>query len=333
MDYSEKSEIKDTSIERPHVFILGAGASRAAFPNGDKHGKIIPLMNELVEVVGLGDLVKGCGIEAPYDDFESIYSKIESDLKLKNLKEQIALKVFDYFSNLELPEKPTLYDHLVLSLRPKDVIATFNWDPFLWNAVERNIGFMNGKPPSILFLHGSVSIAKCESCKKVFPRYPSQCQECEKEKSEIPILYPVTKKDYQSDAAIKAHWRNLEENLQKAYILTVFGYSAPKTDVEAIDLLKKGWGDPEKRNLEQVELIDIQNKKILRKNWEDFIHSHHFDIIENFYDSWAANHPRRSCEAFFAETMYCAFLDSFLIPKDLGFNELYKWLEPRLKVE
>jgi cyclic nucleotide-binding protein len=29
------------------------------------------------------------------------------------------------------PELLTLYDHLVLSLRPKDVIATFNWDPFL----------------------------------------------------------------------------------------------------------------------------------------------------------------------------------------------------------
>jgi hypothetical protein len=32
---------------------------------------------------------------------------------------------------LELPDHPTVYDHLLLSLRKKDAIFTFNWDPFL----------------------------------------------------------------------------------------------------------------------------------------------------------------------------------------------------------
>jgi len=36
---------------RPHVVLLGAGASRAAFPNGDKHRKKLPVMNDLVDVV------------------------------------------------------------------------------------------------------------------------------------------------------------------------------------------------------------------------------------------------------------------------------------------
>ena len=33
--------------------------------------------------------------------------------------------IFQYFSSLSLPGIPTIYDHLLLSLRPKDVIATF----------------------------------------------------------------------------------------------------------------------------------------------------------------------------------------------------------------
>jgi hypothetical protein len=39
---------------------------------------------------------------------------------------------------LKLPEEATIYDYLVLSLRSPDIIATFNWDPFLYQAFERN---------------------------------------------------------------------------------------------------------------------------------------------------------------------------------------------------
>ena len=35
----------------PHAVILGAGASKAACPSGDKNGRILPLMNELFDVV------------------------------------------------------------------------------------------------------------------------------------------------------------------------------------------------------------------------------------------------------------------------------------------
>lgn len=57
----------------PHVVLLGAGASRAAFPNGDRSGKSIPLMNDLVDVLGLRTLVgqTGQGI-ANKTDFERL---------------------------------------------------------------------------------------------------------------------------------------------------------------------------------------------------------------------------------------------------------------------
>ena len=39
MEVSVQQEIEQIEMERPHVVILGAGASYAAFPNGDKHGR------------------------------------------------------------------------------------------------------------------------------------------------------------------------------------------------------------------------------------------------------------------------------------------------------
>jgi hypothetical protein len=41
---------------RPHVVILGAGASLAAFPNGDRNGRRLPLMKDFVDVVALRGL-------------------------------------------------------------------------------------------------------------------------------------------------------------------------------------------------------------------------------------------------------------------------------------
>ena len=43
--------VDDLSISRPHVVILGAGASAAAFPKGDRNGRRLPLMDDLVQVV------------------------------------------------------------------------------------------------------------------------------------------------------------------------------------------------------------------------------------------------------------------------------------------
>ena len=49
MEVSAQQEIEQIEMGRPHVVILGAGASYAAFPNGDMHGRKLPLMNNFVE--------------------------------------------------------------------------------------------------------------------------------------------------------------------------------------------------------------------------------------------------------------------------------------------
>lgn len=329
-EYTEEFEISHAQFRRPHVVLLGAGASYAAFPNGDKNGRKLPLLKDFVNVIGLRGLMGEAGISPPFDDFEAIYSSIALNPELTSVRQRLGDVVYAYFSSLELPEEPTLYDHLVLSLRPKDVIATFNWDPFLWNACHRNRSV--GGVPSLLFLHGSVSIGRCDHCTQVLSRSAGYCK-CGRKLEDIPILFPVTQKNYNSDPAIAAHWRNLQRALKSCWALTVFGYSAPKTDVEAVALLKSGWGDVNQRDLEEVEIIDIRDENSLRASWDEFIHTHHYTVKDNFFESWLVHHPRRSCEAIRAQNMDCMFIQPFKAPQTKSFGELYDWFKPRVDAE
>jgi hypothetical protein len=42
-----EQEEKSPFAGRPHVVILGAGASVAAFPGGDRYGRLLPVMDNL----------------------------------------------------------------------------------------------------------------------------------------------------------------------------------------------------------------------------------------------------------------------------------------------
>ncbi|MEA3296456.1 MAG: hypothetical protein U9R56_01160 [candidate division Zixibacteria bacterium] len=70
------SEVTDLGMERPHVVILGAGASLASFPDGDKNGLRLPLMNDLVTVCGLSEVLEKHGIGAEVGNFEELYSDL-----------------------------------------------------------------------------------------------------------------------------------------------------------------------------------------------------------------------------------------------------------------
>src|SRR3990167_6965535 len=156
---TRRDEINQVDFYKPHLVILGAGASLAALPDGDKNGKRIPLMNNLIKVLDLEKFLVSHGINFYGDNFEDLYSSLYDDPHKINLCSELENNIYNYFSSLELPEKSTIYDYLILSLREKDVIATFNWDPFLIQALRRNrIGI---KPPRILFLHGNVMSGYC----------------------------------------------------------------------------------------------------------------------------------------------------------------------------
>lgn len=325
-----RAEMRDVSMKRPHIFILGAGASRAAFPEGDRNGNKLPLMCDLVEILKLEDFLEKNGIDYNGSNFESIYSNLYAIPEKRSVLEEIEGILHDYFAGLQLPDFPTIYDHLVLSLRSKDVIATFNWDPLLLQAWERNHNY--AEMPKVLFLHGNVAVGYCIEHKKK-SRAGGICSTCEKPLETARLLYPIEEKNYNNDPYISAEWETLRFYLKHAYILTIFGYGAPQSDVEAVSIMKEAWGESEQRELEQTEIIDIKSESELLGTWDPFICSHHYSISDNFYNSWVANHPRRSCEAMWNQLMECQGLDNNSIPRQYSFDDLIQWYQPLITVE
>jgi hypothetical protein len=94
-------------------------------------------MNDLIELCDLGGMLSAAGV-ATDRNFEEIYSDLSVSSNSK-LMAAVNERIGEFFWSLRLPEHPTIYDVLVLSLRPKDIIATFNWDPLLYIACLETI--------------------------------------------------------------------------------------------------------------------------------------------------------------------------------------------------
>lgn len=319
----------------PHVFMLGAGASRAACPDGDKNGKKIPLMNDLIEIVGIQQLLNKSGMQITNKDFEAVYSELSSGGHHTDLLKEIEKKVSDYFSSLELPDGPTIYDHLVLSLRKKDLIATFNWDPFLPQALRRIYKrFGNDTLPQTLYLHGNVAIGYCNKHKPATIGVRGYCcGKCGEMLETSHLLYPVTKKNYRNDPSISKSWDEVQRYLKGAFLLTIFGYRAPETDVEAINLLRTAWGNGGSRSLEQIEIIDIRAREDLYKSWKPFICRNHYSVRSSFYDSYCARQPRRSCEDRRETCLQNNPQYERPMPRDTSWEELENFFNPLIEQE
>ncbi len=330
LEMTAKELTQDTRAGKPHVVILGAGASLAAFPNGDKNGNKLPLMCDFVAALGLDSVLGQHDIRHAGRNFEEIYSELYEDSRYEELIETVNNLVWDHFGRLDLPPYPTLYDHLVLSLRGKDLIATFNWDPFLYYACWRNHKIV--EMPKVVYLHGNVAVGYClKDRKKGLIR--TKCSVCGNEFVPSRLLFPIKQKNYDEDPFIKGEWESLRVYLKDAYMLTIFGYSAPQSDVEATQLMRDAWGSPWSRNLEQTEIIDVKTEQTLREAWKDFIHTHHYDVMNDFYRSSIGLFPRRTCEAEWDSTMECKFLEQNPIPKGLAFEELWGWYSPLVEAE
>ena len=317
-------------MQRPHVVILGAGASVAALPQGDCNGIRLPVMLNLVAMLGLESVLAKAGLEHQGRNFEDIYNQLSCDASLSDVREVVEQCVAEYFSKLKLPEHPTLYDYLVLSLRKKDVIATFNWDPFLWLACQRNQD--KTQLPHIFFLHGCAIIGHCPE-HKMQGLVGNFCPACSRRYAPTRLLYPVANKDYVTDPYIASQWRSLRGALQAAYVLTIFGYGAPESDAAAVDLMSEAWGSPEKRDLEEIELIDIKDQGELEATWSRFIHTHHVRTTKSYFESLLGAFPRRTCEAMWAELMEVKFLEYGQVPKFERLDEMWEWFQQLMTYE
>ncbi|MBI3771893.1 MAG: hypothetical protein HY272_04240 [Gammaproteobacteria bacterium] len=330
MKVSAEQEIKQIQMGKPHVVILGSGASYAAFPNGDKNGVKLPLMNNFVDILGLNDLLCQTGVNFEANNFEKMYDQLYRNKAHKEAREKLEKIIYDYFSRLEIIDEPTIYDHLLLSLREKDVVATFNWDPLLSLAHHRNT--QKFKLPRLLFLHGNAGVGYCEK-DKVAGINGSRCSKCGCVLAPTKLLYPIAEKNYHLNGFISLQWKKLNHHLQSAFMITIFGYGAPQSDVSAIDLMKSAWGDVNHREMEQTEIIDIRSEDDLCNTWEPFIHTHHYETHPSFYDSWIANHPRRTGEAYINQYLNAQFICNNPIPREYSFPKLWTWLDQLRQVE
>lgn len=313
-------EVRRPFFGRPHVVILGAGASRAAFPHGDALGRSLPLMADLVDCVGLAATLRDNGIAYDGENFEEIFTSLTATHP--SVARVVESAIREYFIAMRLPEEPTLYDHLVLSLREKDVIATFNWDPLLFAACARNARFT--KPPYVVYLHGNVALGYCAK-DRTMGSVRARCGKCRGEYLATQLMFPVRDKDYTSDPFLASQWRVMRGAMGAAYMLTIFGYSAPQADIAARTLLADGWRTNGPRELEEVELINLVVESELHDAWSDLIVSHHYRCERDFFDSWLAKHPRRSCEAMWNQTMECKFIAENGVPRVATMSELWDW--------
>ncbi len=311
-------------IEAPsnlsHVVVLGAGASRAAFPNGDAAGQLLPVMDNLIDIVKLRPLIEQAGLKgSSKKNFEVIYAQLASDPRHVHIVREIEHRIEMYFSALLLPNRATIYDRLLLSLRPTDTVITFNWDPFLFDAYQRN---RNAVPlPEISFLHGNVRIGTCLDHNEWGAR-EERCSVCSASFTKVPLLYPITQKDYSTNPYIKRNWDSARELFTGAFTLTIFGYGAPDSDNDAVELLRLAWISERDRRYEHIQIIDTGDQSLLEKRWSSFTPTRHYSFKTTFEQSRVGRWPRRSCESLFYTMTQGIPCENFSLPNTDNITEL-----------
>ena len=187
--------------------------------------------------------------------------------------------------------------------------------------------------PTALFLHGNVLHGYCDKDSYQGLR-EQECPRCGKQFQSDKLLFPITKKDYSSDASINKAWEVAREALKNALVVTVFGYSAPASDQDALSIMSDAWGKPAKRQFELFEMVDIKNQEEVVASWKAFIFSGHYRVRTTFSESFLAIHPRRSIEAFLNQYIDAKFLGGNRVPLEAKtLEELHGWFRPLVEAE
>jgi hypothetical protein len=325
--FSITDQINTVNESNRHVVILGAGASKAScLDRGEKNGKKLPLMDDLSSVIGLENELKDLPKELQNHNFEKVFSSLYREEMNSQRIQDIEKKIYHFFDGLLLPDEPTIYDYLVLSLRKKDLIATFNWDPFLIQAYVRNSRFTNNLP-LLSFLHGNVAIGVDLESKTVGVKGGYSSKSGQPLQS-VKLLYPIENKNYSDDTLISEQWSILTQYLKNPARVTIFGYSAPTSDTEAVGLMKNAWGNTEtNQQFTQFEIIDTKTECELLYTWKDFIHTHHYEVTNDFFNSSIVRFPRRSGEVYFANYIQAMYYEENSPPRFQTLEDMWKWYQ------
>jgi len=279
-------------------------------------------MNGLPDVIGKPwrDLL--IDARPPVDGFEEQFSWLRRQGHYEHELLKIEDGIASHFESLVLPDHTTIYDYIVLGLRPKDVVATFNWDPFLPLAHKRNRAV--AALPDIRFLHGCVGFATCPE-HDILGSPSEICPQCRRRLVRSKLFFPDQDKDYTKDSTVNRDWRFVAERLKRAFHLTIFGYSGPATDYKAKALLLEGWSKTPFRDVSHVEIIDIKDGDELRKHWKQFIPFNHDMVCPDFWDSTIARWPRRTQDYKLSASLY-GLPSEYLGPlRTESLHELQDW--------
>lgn len=302
MTEEEFSQHIDSFKIRPHLVILGAGATMAAIPNGDKNGRKSSVMNNFVSELGLDSILKDVIFQTDSRNIEDVYSELSENDDYKTVRTLLEDKIRKYFESFEILDTPTIYDLLIISLRDKDCIASFNWDNLLIQAYQR-VYKITKNLPRLIFLHGNVSAGGCPKC-GCYGLSNSKCPECGQSFVPSPLLYPVKTKDYITDPFINTQWHQFKTIIQYAGFITIFGYSAPKTDVEAIRIMQEAFST-ESKFWHKIEIIDIDDESKIKDTWSFFGEQTHWhlNVVRSYFDTNLAEFPRRSLEGYYKRNL------------------------------
>lgn len=149
------------------------------------------------------------------------------------------------------------------------------------------------------------------------------------------LLYPVKNKNYSQNIYIQDAWNRLQYYLEYACIVTIWGYSAPKSDKEAKQMMLKAFSS-EYRPLDQIEVIDIADEEVLHKTWLPFAKNtnYHLNIHRSLMDSLIGEFPRRSIEGYVKRYIEGWWNSSTLKLKECSsFDELAQLVTPLLEKE
>ncbi len=184
----------------------------------------------------------------------------------------------------------------------------------------------------MLFLHSSVAVGICEDCRHYEPYRNKYCSLCGEPLISPRLLYPVENKDYSQNIYIQDAWNTLQNYLETACIVTIWGYSAPKSDKEAKKIMLKAFSS-DYRPLDQIEVIDIADEDKLYETWQPFAKdtNYHLNIHKSLMDTYIGEFPRRSVEGYVKRNIEGWWGGSTFVMKECNtFEELAKLVEPLL---
>jgi len=96
MSPEKANEYERLMKNRPHVVILGAGATMAAIPNGDKNGRKSSVMNGFIESLGMTETLKEVRLQTSSNNLEDIYSELHSRPECDAIREELDRRIRGY---------------------------------------------------------------------------------------------------------------------------------------------------------------------------------------------------------------------------------------------